>query len=344
MSTLLKERHWDRLGNGGLTFTQLGLGTAPIGNLYRAIDSATARAVLEAAWAGGVRYYDTAPLYGLGLAETRLNSFVREKPRDELVLSTKIGRLLTVCAPGERFGQELQHDIPSRRVTFDYSYDGVMRSIEFSFERLGADRIDIVYAHNLDTYTHGGREQRDRRMEELMQSGYRALVSLRDQKVIKAIGAGVDEVEPAQILAERGDFDLFLIAGTYTLLNQDALPQFLPMCSKRGIGVVLGAPFNSGILATGARPGTYYNYASASPEILQKVSKIEDSCRRRGVKLLDAALQFPLMHRAIVSVVPGAQSVQQMEASIAAMTAPIPAALWSDLQRDGLLPGDAPID
>ena len=251
----MKTKHWDRIGNGGLTFTELGFGTAPLGNLYRAVADAEAQATLEAAWDSGVRYFDTAPLYGLGLSETRLNQFLRGKKRDEYVLSTKAGRVLRVCPPDQRTGIGKFFDTPTRREVYDYSYDGVMRSFEASFERLGVDRIDILFVHDVDIFTHGSKEASDARIDEFMRSGYYAMLALRDQGVIKAFGGGINEWQVCQTLAERGDFDLFLLAGRYTLLEQEALASFLPLCEKRGIGIVLGGPYNSGILATGPKPG-----------------------------------------------------------------------------------------
>jgi len=248
-----KTRAWDRLGNGGLTFTELGFGTAPLGNLYCAISDDAARATLDAAWDGGVRYFDTAPMYGLGLSETRLNPFLRDKPRDDYVLSSKVGRLIQPCAPQFRSGIGKWFEVPQRREHFDYSYDGVMRSFESSFSRLGVDRIDILYVHDLCTFTHGTQAAADARIEEFFGArGYDAMVSLRDQGLIRAIGGGMNQWEACQTLAERGDFDLFLLAGRYTLLEQGALDSFLPLCEARGIGIVTGGPYNSGILATGA--------------------------------------------------------------------------------------------
>ncbi len=335
-------RHWDRLGNGGLDFTVLGFGTAPLGNLYRAISDDDAQAILDAAWAAGVRYYDTAPLYGLGLSETRLNRFLRGKDRDTYVLSTKIGRLLRATTPEKRDGFGKWFDVPARNEVYDYSYDGVMRSLEFSLERLGVNRVDILFAHDLDLFNHGTQAALDARLAELMEGGYKALVKLRDQGVIRAFGAGVNEWQPCQWLAERGDFDLFLLAGRYTLLEQEALTSFLPLAEQRGIGVVIGGPYNSGILATGPKPGAFYNYEPAPPEILDKVAMIEAICTRHGVRLVDAAFRFPLRHPAVVSVIPGGQGVAEMESNLAAAGAQIPAALWADLKAEGLMRKEAP--
>ena len=338
----MKTRHWQRIDNGGLTFTELGMGTAPLGNLYRAISDEDAAATLEHAWDIGCRYFDTAPLYGLGLAETRVNRFLRGKPRDGYVLSTKAGRLLEVCSPEQRAGIGRFFDTPSRREHFDYSYNGIMRSFEFSLERLGVDRIDILFAHDIDIFNQGSREVMDSRMADFLASGYRAMMNLRDQGVIKAIGAGINEWQPAQHMLERCDMDIFLLAGRYTLLEQEALDSFLPLCQSRGVGIVLGGPYNSGILATGAKPGAYYNYDPAPPEILRQVDAIKKVCRRHGVRLIEAALRFPLLHPCVVSTVPGAQSEDEAKSNAEIIGAEIPDALWADLKSEGLMRTDAP--
>jgi D-threo-aldose 1-dehydrogenase len=339
----MRTRRCQRIGNGELTFTELGFGTAPLGNLYRAISEQTAQAVLEEAWDSGCRYFDTAPLYGLGLSETRLNQFLRGRRRDDYVLSTKVGRLLEIASPEERTGIGKFFDTPCRKERYDYSYDGVMRSLEFSLERLGVDRVDILYAHDLDVFTHGSRQASDQRIAEFMAAGYRALVSLRDQGVVRAIGAGVNEWDVCETLAERGDFDIFLLAGRYTLLEQEALESFLPLCQVRGIAIALGGPYNSGILASGPKPGAFYNYSAAPAEVLERVRQIEAVCTRYGVRLIEAALRFPLMHPAVVSVIPGAQSVAEVRSNRQILDAKIPPELWSDLKAHGLLRGDAPV-
>ena len=334
--------HWDRLGNGGVSFTKLGFGAAPLGNLYRAISDDDAQAILTRAWDGGVRYYDTAPLYGLGLSETRLNRFLRDKDRDSYVLSTKVGRLLQPCAPAERDGFGKWFDVPARTERYDYTYDGVMRSVEFSLERLGLDRIDILYGHDLDVFNHDTQAQLTEKLTEFINGGYKALLTLRDQGVIKAFGAGVNAWEPCAWLAERGDFDLFLLAGRYTLLEQEPLKHFLPLCTARGIGVVIGGAYNSGILATGPKPGAFYNYDPAPPEILDRVARIQAICADHNVRMVDAAFQFPLRHPAVVSVIPGGQGMTEMNSNIAAYGAQIPDALWEALKAAGLMRKDAP--
>lgn len=336
-------RHWDRLGNGGIDFTELGFGSAPLGNLYHAISDEEAHDILEGAWAAGIRYFDTAPLYGLGLAETRYNRFLRGKPRDEYVLSSKVGRLLDLAGDGPHTGVGKWFEVPNRVERFDYSYDGVMRSMEFSFERLGLDRLDIVYAHDLCVFTHGSKAVSDAQIDAFMAGGYHALVELREQGVVKAFGAGVNEWEVCQTLAERGDFDLFLLAGRYTLLEQKALDSFMPLCAERGIGVVTGGPYNSGILATGPVPGAWYNYDVATPDILARVARIEAVCKAHNVRMIDAAFRFPLLHPAGVSVIPGGQSRAEMAANATVANAVIPPDLWAELKAEGLMREDAPV-
>lgn len=338
----IETRTWDRHGNGGLTFTEIGFGTAPLGNLYRAISDEDASAILDLAWESGLRYYDTAPLYGYGLSETRLNRFLRDKPRDSYVLSTKVGRLLRAMDARHRDGVGKWFEVPSRIEVYDYTYDGVMRSIEHSLERLGVDRIDILFAHDIDLSNHGTQAVLDGKLTELMAGGYRALSSLRTQGVIKAFGAGVNEWQPCQWLLERGDFDLFLLAGRYTLLEQEALETFLPLCEARGVGLVIGGAYNSGILATGPRPGAYYNYEPAGQETLARVARIESICTRHGVRLVDAAFRFPLMHPSVLTVIPGGQGVSEMQSNRKAAAASIPPELWTDLKTEGLVREDAP--
>ncbi len=344
LTTPLKTRHWDRLGNGGLTFTELGFGTAPLGNLYKAISDDDAHAILEAAWEGGVRYFDTAPLYGLGLAETRLNRFLRGKPRDSYVLSTKIGRLLKTTTPDKRDGFGKWFDVPSRNEVFDYTYDGVMRSVEFSLERLGIHRIDVLFAHDLDVFNQGAQDIVDAKIAELMnEGGYKALTEMREQGVIKAFGGGVNEWQSCQTLTEQGDFDLFLLAGRYTLLEQEALETFLPLAESRGIGLVIGGPYNSGILATGPKPGAFFNYDPAPQDILHRVARIEAICNDHDVRMVDAAFQFPLRHPTTVSVIPGGQGLVEMHSNLQAAQAEMPAQLWADLKAAGLMRADAPV-
>src|SRR5271156_6511982 len=329
-------------GGVELQFTELGFGGAPLGNLYRPMTEREARVTLEAVWAAGCRYFDTAPLYGLGLSETRLNGLLRPKPRGSYLISTKVGRLLELCEPQKRSGQGAFFETPSRRERFDYSYDGVMRSLEFSLERLGLDQIDIVYGHDVDVVTHGSKEASDARIKEFMSGGYRALDKLRASGAIKAIGAGINEWEVAETLTRAGDFDVFLLAGRYTLLEQEALTSFLPQCSERGIGVVVGGPFNSGILATGVKADAHYNYGPAPEEGKDRVRRIQQICKSFKIKLPEAALRFPLGHPAVVSVIAGAQRASEAKRNAVMMSAKPPAALWRALKAEKLVREDAP--
>jgi len=338
----LRKRKFVSRSSAELAFTELGFGGAPLGNLYRPMTEKEARATLDAAWLVGCRYYDTAPLYGLGLSETRFNGFLRPMARDSYLLSTKVGRLLRLCRPEERTRPEAFFEVPNRREVFDYSYDGVMRSLEFSLERLGLDGIDILYAHDVDIFTHGSREAADERVKQLMEGGYKALAELRDSGAIKAIGAGVNDWEIAEALARAGDFDLFLLAGRYTLLEQDALTSFLPLCVERKIGVVIGGPFNSGILASGPKPGARYNYAPASDAVRERVRQIEAICKAHKVALAEAALRFPLCHPAVVSVIPGGQKPSEVKRNAEMLRKDIPPGLWRDLKSEGLVRKDAP--
>jgi D-threo-aldose 1-dehydrogenase len=342
MSSFGTRRHITRNGSA-LAYSELGFGTAPLGNLYRAISDADASATLDAAWEAGCRFFDTAPLYGLGLSETRLNPFLRGKPRDSYILSTKVGRLLDPCPADKRTGIGKFFATPNRKERYDYSHDGVMRSIAFSLERLGVDRIDMLLAHDLDIFTHGSKQASDQRIKEFMDGGYSALAKLRDQKVIGGFGAGINEWQVAETLARSGDFDAFLLAGRYTLLEQEALTSFLPYCEEKNIAIYLGGPYNSGILATGPKPGAFYNYDEAPPAIMERVARIQKVCESHGVKLIEAALRFPLGHRQVVSVIPGAQSAAEVQRNAAIMAATIPASLWSDLRNEGLLRDDAPL-
>ena len=272
----MKKRRFKAPSGAELNFTELGFGSAPLGNLYRPHSNKDALATFESAWKAGIRYFDTAPLYGLGLSETRLGNFLYGKKRSDYIVSTKVGRVLEMSTPTERTAIGKFFDTPSRKEKFDYTYDGFMRSFEFSFERLGLDSIDVLLVHDCDIWTHGSKAASDEHISTVMKSGYKALLKLREEKVIKAFGVGVNEWQVCQTMAEQGDFDLFLLAGRYTLLEQEqSLNSFLPLCEKRGIGIILGGPYNSGILATGPRPGAYYNYDAAPAHILERVAKIE---------------------------------------------------------------------
>lgn len=321
-----------------LRFTPMGFGTSPIGNFMRVLSEAKCDATLACAWGHGIRYYDTAPYYGFGLAETRLGRLLQSKPRNEFIVSTKVGRVLDPCKPGEvNSGHYL--GTPLLRFRFDYSYDGVMRSYESSLQRLGLDRIDILFVHDVCAFTHGTREASEARIQELIRlGGWRALTELRSSGAIDAIGAGVNEWEPCARLLELADPDLFLLAGRYTLLEQLPHETLFPECVRRNVGIVIGGPFNSGILVG----KDTFNYSAAPADVVARVRRIQSVCATHGVALHRAALQFVLAHPAVVSVIPGGQTVEETAMNVGALDEAIPAAFWSDLKSAGLLSANVP--
>jgi D-threo-aldose 1-dehydrogenase len=322
------------LGNSGFTVTILGLGGGPIGNFRCPISDEEARATIEAAWEVGVRYFDTAPLYGHGRSERRLGTALEHRPRDSFLLSSKVGRLLRPPQSTD-FDRHGFVDIPDLEVVYDYSFHGVLRSVEESLERLDLERLDIVFIHDIDRWTHGA--EQPRRFAEALDGAYRALADLKAGGVIRAIGLGVNEWEVCRDFALRAPIDCVLLAGRYTLLEQGAAEEFLPLCLDRGMSVVVGGPYNSGILATGPVEGAFYNYAPAPPEVLKRVRRIEVVTRRFGVALPVAALQFPLRHVAVAAVIPGAMSPSETRAAAAAIEAEIPPAMWDTLKSEGLV-------
>ena len=328
------------LGRSGLPVSTLGFGGAPLGDLYARLDEAQAVATVEAAIAGGVTLIDTSPLYGHGLSEHRIGAALRRAGRDGLVLSTKIGRVAEPFA-GRGDGSGYLGGLP-HGMRFDYSYDGAMRSLEQSALRLGVDRIDIVLIHDVDVWTHGA-EMIEQRFSEAMNGAYRALESLRASGAVRAIGVGVNEADICERFARAGDFDTMLLAGRYSLLEQPALASFMPLALEKGIGLMLGGVFNSGILATGPVAGAKYNYNPAPPEILARVGRIEIVCARHGVPLRRAALHFPLGPPAVASLVMGAVSPAEIADQITELSQPVPAALWAELKADGLLGADVPV-
>jgi D-threo-aldose 1-dehydrogenase len=329
------------LGKSGLAVTQLGLGGAPLGNLFQAFSDAQAEATVRASYDAGLRLFDTAPLYGFGLSEHRFGAALRDKPRDSFVLSTKVGRLLEPGHPDTLDHGPFESSLPFAEV-YDYGYDGVMRSVEHSLHRLGIYRIDILLVHDLDVWTHGSEDARVEKVEAFMAGGYRAMEKLRADGTVKAIGAGVNETAACLDLAERGDFDCFLLAGRYTLLEQAPLDTFLPLCERRNIALLIGGAYNTGILATGAVEGAYFQYAPAPPEIMQRVRRIEAVCARHDVRLPTAALQFPLGHPAVASIVVGMRATSEVATNVAIFARDVPADFWAELKAEGLLRKDAP--
>ncbi|MFZ5783352.1 MAG: aldo/keto reductase [Pseudomonadota bacterium] len=339
MATLARRK----VGRTTLEVTELGLGGAPMGGFRATIPDAEAMALTEAAWAAGVRYYDTSPFYGYGRSELRMGAALREKPRGDFVLSTKVGRVMHPMKPGEKKPADFRENgLPGFAPVFDYTYDGVMRSLEHSHLRLGLAKIDIALIHDVDFWTIKDRAILDERFKTVMESGYRALDELRRAGIISAIGVGINEADTSLRFIQAGDFDCMLLAGRYTLLEQGALDAFLPECVKRQVSVILGGPYNSGILTGGVKPGATHDYAPAPASLVEKAQKIEAVCRRHGVELGAAALQFPLYHPAVCSVIPGALAATEVKQNVARLSATIPVELWSELKREQLLDANAP--
>jgi D-threo-aldose 1-dehydrogenase len=313
---------------------RLGFGGAPLGNLYQAVDEDEAEQALAAAWDLGLRYFDTAPLYGNGLSEQRIGRFLRDKPRDGYVLSSKVGRVLSADASAgdAQFGYV---HTPRCRVQFDYSADGVLRSIDDSLRRLGVDRLDIAYIHDIDGRTHGALQPQ--RFREAMDGAWPALQRLRSEGVLRAIGLGVNETQPCIDALRHGDFDCFMVAGRYTLLDHSAQEVLIPACAARGVQLVVAGAYNSGILASGAVPGARYDYEPASGALLARVARIEAVARVYGVPLRAAALQFALGSPVVSQVMVGVRSAAEVVDAEAMFRQPVPAAFWTALHEQGLL-------
>ena len=323
-----------RLGRTSLEVTVLGLGCATLGGSRIDVSRATAEAIVRAAWAAGVSYIDAAPYYGFGQAERRVGEAMRSVPRDEWVLSTKVGRLLRPRPNTEE--EEHPQPMPFEAV-YDYSYDGIMRSFEDSLQRLGLARIDILYVHDIGAMQHGS-EAHPGLMRTLRESGYRALEELRSAGTIRAIGIGVNEREVLLEALEWGNWDAFLLAGRYTLLEQAPIEDLLPRCLEAGTSIVIGGPLNSGILAGRST----WKYRPAPPEILARANAIAAVCNSHRVPLAAAALQYPLAHPAVAAVIPGPRNVDEFHSNLELFRHPIPPRLWADLREAGLLHPAAP--
>jgi D-threo-aldose 1-dehydrogenase len=338
--TVLPKR---KVGKTKIEVTTLGLGGAPMGGFRANIPDSEAHALTEAAWDAGVRYYDTSPFYGYGRSELRMGGALREKPRDEFILSTKIGRILHPMKPGEKKPADFRENgLPGFAPVFDYTYDGVMRSLEHSHLRLGLARIDIALIHDVDFWTTKDRDVLNQRFKTVMDGGYKALDELRKAGVIGAIGVGINESDTSLRFIQAGDFDCMLLAGRYTLLEQGGLEAFLPECLKRNVSVILGGPYNSGILTGGVKPGATHDYAAAPAPLIEKAQKIEAVCQRHGVELGAAAMQFPLFHPALCAVIPGALAIREVTENVARMKVKIPTELWSELKREKLIDPSSP--
>jgi D-threo-aldose 1-dehydrogenase len=335
----------NQVGRTSLQITQFGVGGTGFGNIYSAIEDQAAQETIDAALAAGLAYFDTAPLYGFGLSEVRLGQALARHQRGEYVISTKVGWRLEPLAEGAVDESLFDRALPYRSV-MDYSREAILRSIDESLERLQTDRIDILLMHDPDEgiTTHVGRDPYEvSHFVQAMREAYPILADLRSQGVVKAIGLGMNQWQMLWDFAHAGEFDCFLLAGRYTLLEQAPLKRFLPMCVEKGISIIIGGPYNSGILATGAKEGAYYNYMPALPPILARVRQIEAVCARHNVALQAAALQFPLAHPAVAAIIPGARSAAELQANLEYFRQEIPADFWAELKQLKLIDSEAPV-
>ena len=320
------------IGATNIQVTELSFGGAPLGAVGDRLTDADVQAIVQRAWQGGLRYFDTAPLYGHGLSEKRLGAVLRELPRDEFVLSTKVGRLLVPEAQGERFPG--MRDAEPLAIRYDYSRDAVRRSLASSLERLGLDRVDILLCHDIDVWTHG--DAQPGIFDAARNGALPALRELREEGVVRAIGLGVNEWQVCSRVLDEMDVDCFLLAGRFTLLEQEPLAEFLPQCVQRQVSVIIGGPYNSGILATDNPRRATYDYKPAPEPLLRKAAAIRRLCQDHGVDPRAAALQYPLRHPAVATVIPGVWAVREVEENLALFATDIPEALWSDLAAAGL--------
>ena len=318
------------IGSTGLRITRLGIGGAPIGSLFRTVSDEDAVATVRRGLELGLNYVDTAPLYGHGVSETRLGRALLDIPRDSFILSTKVGRVLNPVdvTPSSPHFQSL----PKMEPVFDYTRDGILRSLEESLKRLNLDRVDIAYIHDADDH-----------WEQAIGEAYPTLADLRSQGVVQAIGVGMNQWEMEARFAREGDFDCFLLAGRYTLLDQSGLAELMPVCLERNVSLVLGGPYNSGILASDLGSRATYNYETAPSEIIENARKIKAVCDRHAVPLKAAALQFGLLHPTVAATIPGARSVAEVEENFRMAGHPIPGDLWAELKHEGLIDPLAPV-
>jgi D-threo-aldose 1-dehydrogenase len=323
-----------RVGHTDLFAPRIGLGTAVLGNFLQAVSDADAIAVIDRALAGGVRYIDTAPLYGHGLAEQRVGRAIDGAPPAGLVISTKVGRLLRAGAPRDdsqyHDGISFYKDVPATGPVWDFSYDGIRQSVQESLERTGAGRFDVLHLHDPDDH-----------LAEAASTGYRALRDLRAEGTVTAIGAGSNRSGPLAELVRTCDLDVVLLAGRYTLLDQTAMADLLPLCQKRGVSVVIGGVLNSGILIDPV-PGAHFNYLPADNAILAKAKAIQQICDKHDVPLAAAAVQFPLAHPLVCTVLIGPRTIAELDKDLSLFEVEIPPALWAELRREGLLGADVP--
>lgn len=324
-----------KVGRTGLEVTEISFGGAALGGLYRTCPREQAMETLDAAWDSGIRYFDVAPWYGLGLAERRFGDFLRDKPEKDYVLSTKVGRLLhpvpTGSVPDYSYVDPLSFD-----ATYDYSYDGIMRSVDFSYARLGLNRIDILYVHDIGAYTHG-RAKNAHHLGQLLGSGLKALEELKSSGAISAYGLGVNEVLVCLDVMREADIDCILLAGRYTLLDRSAVAELLPLCEKKGTSLIIGGVFNSGILATGPVPGSNFDYMPATDKVLKKVAAMEDIARRHDLPLAAPALQFPLANPLVASVLIGTARADSLNRNLENFAQPVPNNIYGEFEPHTLV-------
>ncbi len=311
----MKSPKTNRVGKTDISVTSLSLGGASLGNLGGVVSDKDVTAVLEHAWSAGIRYFDTAPHYGRGLSEQRLGAFFKDIPRDDYVLSTKVGRVLS---PGPQLAEAdgFTQPLPNA-VRYDYSAEGILESFESSCERLSTSRVEIVFVHDIGDYTHGATEGA-RHMDDFLGSGLAALHDLKQAGRIGAIGLGVNECQVCIDVMKHAPLDVILLAGRLTLLDREAEAGLLDLCAQQGTSLVLGGIFNSGILATGPKPGAWFDYAPASQDILNKVTALRDSAKAVGLTLAEASVQFALHHPAVCSVLLGTGKVSSLQRNLAA--------------------------
>ncbi|MES4905884.1 MULTISPECIES: aldo/keto reductase [unclassified Streptomyces] len=322
----------NRLGRSTVQVTELGFGGGPLGGLFEALDDETAAGALAAGWDLGIRYFDTSPHYGIGHSERRIGDLLRTKPRDEFTLSTKVGRLLVPQDPAGRMDEAFQVPATHRRV-WDFSRDGVRRSVEDSLTRMGVDRIDMLFLHDAEKH-----------FEDALRTGYPALDELRAEGVVGAIGAGMYHTGMLTKLVQEADVDAVMLSGHYTLLQHGALDDLLPACAERGVSVLAASIFNSGLLAT-PRPaeGAHFEYAPASQELLRRTHRIADVCEAHGVTLPQVAMAFPLLHPVVAGIVVGMRTAEEVRSNLESFGAEIPDGVWTDLRGEGLLDERAPV-
>ncbi|MBN9315421.1 MAG: aldo/keto reductase [Devosia sp.] len=336
MTTKLSHRR--QAGATSLRLPPMGFGAAHLGGMYNRVSGETAHATLKAAWDNGIRFFDTAPYYGRGLSEHRVGDFLIDKPRDEFVITTKVGRYFKRPADPRNFDRTPWGGGLNMEIVWDYSYDGILRAYEQSLLRLGLDTVDALLIHDPEAAA----DPNGPKLEDLTASGYKALEELKRSGQIKAIGMGLNAAPSLATIAPLVPLDFCIVAMPYTLLDQTALTTGLKRCVDENISVIIGAPYASGILATGPGPNARYRYGIAEPDIQDKTRRIQAVCARHGVSLQAAALQFPLAHPAVVSVIPGGARPEEVTANIGFIEETIPAALWSDLRNEGLIDPEAP--